>query len=327
MTDDGCPRAMSDGWKRCGSADSEALSSASTTGHLTDRELVPDAHCYNAASPDGEEIPVMHNGTTGGRLALAFFDRMPKPKNDGTVYLGISDALRYTPFCADFGPFNLGTTHHVVYVLRKALASRPDARVVFYTTRLPADVANAVFLLGAYLCIEHGATPKEAWKPFSGLDPAMLPPYRDATWAASTFDLYVFDCWAGLRRAIAAEIYSPTAFDKLEYFYYDHPCHGDMHEVWPGKFLAFRGPVDSAQCNETEFRPDQLVEVFISKGVDTIIRLNESTYDTSPFLKAGIKHYDMEFEDCQSPPDEIVDHFLRVCEEREGLVAVHCLVS
>ena len=311
---------MSDGFKRCNSADSEALSSASTSGHLTDRAL-------DCASPGGEMILVAHNGSTGGQLALAFFDQSHPAEKDGTVYLGVSDSLQYVPFCADFGPFNLGTTHQVVRVLRKVLASRPDAKIVFYTTRRPADVANAVFLLGAYLCIERGATPEEAWTPFSGLDPAMLPPYRDATWAASTFDLYLCDCWAGLRRAMAAEIHSPTAFDKFEYFYYQHPCHGDMHEVWPGKFLAFRGPVDSAQCKSTDFSPDQLVEVFISKRVDTIIRLNESNYDASAFLKAGIKHHDMEFEDCQTPPDEIVDYFLRVCEECEGLVAVHCLVS
>ena len=57
--------------------------------------------------------------------------------------------------------------------------------------------------MGAFLCLCFGATPQEAWQPFSGLEDLHLIPYRDATWAKSTFDLEVMDCWAGLLRAVA----------------------------------------------------------------------------------------------------------------------------
>jgi len=36
--------------------------------------------------------------------------------------------------------------------------------------------------------------------------------------------------------------YAPATFNEAEYFYYDMPCHGDMHEVVRGKFFAFKGP-------------------------------------------------------------------------------------
>ena len=66
-----------------------------------------------------------------------------------------------------------------------------------------AEITNAVYLLGAFLCIYLGATVEQAWQPFSGLENSQLVPYRDATWAKSMFDLELKDCWAGLRRAMA----------------------------------------------------------------------------------------------------------------------------
>ena len=38
---------------------------------------------------------------------------------------GTNAHTRYVPFCADFGPFNLGTTHHVCHIL-KVLLSNED---------------------------------------------------------------------------------------------------------------------------------------------------------------------------------------------------------
>ena len=169
---------------------------------------------------EGEELLVLQESNTGGRLMLACFDSRPPANYDqGIIYLGLARALQYVALCADFGPYNLGTTHQVISILRKAFRSRSDATVVFYTTHCPADVVNAVYLLGAYLCLEFNATPEQAWQPFAGLDPALLPPYRDATWVESTFDIYLRDCWAGLRRAVSTGLYDPATFDKVLCFF------------------------------------------------------------------------------------------------------------
>lgn len=69
------------------------------------------------------------------------------------------------------------------------------------------EITNAIYLLGAFLCLNLGATPEQAWRPFSGLEDSQLLPYRDATWAKSPFDLEIRDCWAGLQRAVS------TGFD------------------------------------------------------------------------------------------------------------------
>ena len=49
--------------------------------------------------------------------------------------------------------------------------------------------------------------------------------------------------------------------------------------------------------------------------VCAVVRLNESdTYDPRDFEKAGIKVYDLEFEDCTTPTKAIVRRFLEICE-------------
>lgn len=87
---------------------------------------------------------------------------------------------------------------------------------MYYTSQEPADVTNAIFLLGAFLCLKLGATPDEAWQPFKHLAREKVLPYRDATWVRSTYDLHVRDCWAGLVKAVETGLYRPATFDKNE---------------------------------------------------------------------------------------------------------------
>jgi hypothetical protein len=115
------------------------------------------------------------------------------------------------------------------------------AEIVYYTSPEAADVTNAIFLLGSFLVAHLGATPEQAWSPFAHLSGAVRP-YRDATWCRSPYDLHVKDCFKGLAKALHTNLYCPASFDEEEYFYYDHPSNGDMHEVVKGKFFAFKGP-------------------------------------------------------------------------------------
>ena len=139
------------------------------------------------------------------------------------------------------GPFNLGTTHHVCTILNNLLKN-PDfanTKIIYYCFVESSDITNAIYLLGAFLCIYMGATPEQAWLPFRKLNSSLSLPYRDATWVKSTYDLHLTDCWAGIRRALDCNIYHPGTFDKNEYLYYDDPNNGDLHEVMAGKFIAF----------------------------------------------------------------------------------------
>ena len=155
-----------------------------------------------------------------GRLYLASLAGLPVPT--AKTYFITLKKMRYIPFCADFGPFNLGTLHHICQALVKTVLNPKlqDFRVVYYTSQDSRDVTNSIFLLGAFLCLHLGATPEEAWGPFQSLkdtsNSPMCLPYRDATWVKSSYDLHVKDCWAGLVRAVATGVYDLQAFDKHE---------------------------------------------------------------------------------------------------------------
>ena len=246
--------------------------------------------------------------------------------------------------------------HRICDALEKALLERElGMPVIFYTSKEPAEITNAVFLLGAFVCLRLGATPDQAWQPFESLKSSVVLPYRDATWVKSTYDLSVPECWAGLAKAVEKGLYLPSTFDKNEYFYYDDPRNGgliifvpslhawallvasadhlthcsraDLHMVVPGKFLAFRGPRDVERHGS--FTPSELIAVFKSLGVSEIVRLNKPEYDKFTFEAAGFQHTDLVFPDCSVPPSDIVDAFLRQAENLEAgkVIAVHCLAG
>ena len=73
--------------------------------------------------------------------------------------------MQYRPFCADFGPMNLGMTHHFCEVLQELLLSPEYQRtkIVYYsqpsandTIQTKNDITNAIYLLGSFLVLRLG---------------------------------------------------------------------------------------------------------------------------------------------------------------------------
>ena len=205
-------------------------------------------------------------------------------------------------------------------------ARRSSDPRAFLAPQSPQDITNSIFLLAAFLCLQFDFSPEEAWQPFAGLDAGLSLPYRDATWAKSTFDLHIKDCLAGLQRGVSRGFLRFQEFDVEEYFYYDYPLNGDMHEVVPKKFIAFRGPSGDSE-SDCGLRAADFLDVFADKNVSTVVRLNSGQYKASTFRKAGFEHVSLIYTDCSVPCDSIVDRFLRVAETAQGVVAVHCLAG
>eukprot|EP00277_Geminigera_cryophila_P000306 CAMPEP_0179427936 /NCGR_PEP_ID=MMETSP0799-20121207/13741_1 /TAXON_ID=46947 /ORGANISM="Geminigera cryophila, Strain CCMP2564" /LENGTH=684 /DNA_ID=CAMNT_0021203195 /DNA_START=314 /DNA_END=2365 /DNA_ORIENTATION=+ len=275
---------------------------------------------------DARILPVIED-----RVYLLSTKTLPVAKLQ-EYYIALNKRLAYIPFCADFGPFNLGTTQHVNSIL-KNLLTNPEYRstkIIYYCSAEPTDITNAIYLLGSFMCLTLSATPEQAWQPFANLKASLLTPYRDATWTKSSWNLEIIDCWRGLLRAVSSRQFNPRTFDKNEYFYYDDPANGELHEVMPSKFIAFKGPwADRVELVDGTFTqtPEDYFEVFRSKNVTDIVRLNSAEYDAELFRDAGFVHHDLYFTDCSTPADSIVDAFLKVAEAAEGLVAVHCLAG
>lgn len=68
-------------------------------------------------------------------------------------------------------------------------------------------------------------------------------------------------------------------------------------------------------------------QVFKSKAVTAVVRLNSPEYNASDFEEAGFEHYDLLFTDCSTPPEDIVQKFLQISEGTDGIVAIHCLAG
>jgi cell division cycle 14 len=58
--------------------------------------------------------------------------------------------------------------------------------------------------------------------------------------------------------------------------------------------------------------------------VTTVVRLNDPEYDRAGFVSEGIDHFDLFFDDCTSPPPQIVERFFEIVDAATGVVAIHC---
>jgi cell division cycle 14 len=106
-----------------------------------------------------------------------------------------------------------------------------------------------------------------------------------------------------LEYALKIGWYNPETFNLADYQYYEKVENGDLNWIIPGKFVAFSTPVDGAQPGDLNFSPDYYVPIFKKLGVTMVIRLNTKEYDAEKFVKKGIKHLDMFFNDGTCPTD------------------------
>jgi protein-tyrosine phosphatase len=138
------------------------------------------------------------------------------------------------------------------------------------------------------------------------------------------YDLSIPSCLKGLSKAIALGWYNPDTFDADEYDHLDNPLNADMHVVTP-KFLAFKGPVSNPEKKQSyALPPEHFIAFFKEEGVTAIVRLNEAaSYDAKIYTKAGLKHYDLCFENSALPNNSLLRDFLTLAAS-EPRVAVHC---
>ena len=143
-----------------------------------------------------------------GRLAFAVLksSKIISLKEDcrNLNILALSSHLhsQYAPLCADFGPVTINVVHRfcqvfspmILYFLfsdniaqamsKRVSKSEPSSHLVIYCIDCePASVANASFLLAAFLLLVVGHTAEEAALPFAGpASPCVLAPFRDASY-------------------------------------------------------------------------------------------------------------------------------------------------
>ncbi|XP_040576096.1 dual specificity protein phosphatase CDC14A [Lepeophtheirus salmonis] len=252
-----------------------------------------------------------------------------RPKSTvNTHYFNIDKDLIYENFYCDFGPLNLSQLFRYSALLNRKLTSPSlvGKKIVHYTTRDAAKRANAAYLIGSYAVIYLNKTAQEAYRPLvGGLSPQYMP-FRDASYGPPVYTISIMDCLNAVSKAKEAGFLHFSDFDYEEYEHYEKVQCGDFNWLVPQKFLAFCGPHPHSKI-EVGYHlhaPEFYFDYFRLHKVSTIIRLNKKIYDAKRFAEGGFQHEDLFFIDGSTPSDEILDKFIRICEDAAGGIAVHC---
>jgi cell division cycle 14 len=249
-----------------------------------------------------------------------------KPPHTPDIYFSTDSTIVYTAFFADFGPFNLGSIYQFCEILDNYMKTSNDNKVIYYCSNHQHRRANSATLICAYLVIVCSYTVEQAYKPFIGLEPPFIP-FRDAAFSINTFPITVLDCTRALFRAIHNQHFSYETFSLSSYVNLLKLENGDISWIIPNKFIAFSGPISKRR----ELRnglytllPEEYIPIFKDLGVTCIIRFNNKCYDKNIYIRAGIRHVDLFYEDGGNPTDAILQSFIQICERETGAIAVHC---
>ncbi|OPJ82375.1 dual specificity protein phosphatase CDC14B isoform C [Patagioenas fasciata monilis] len=269
------------------------------------------------------------------RLYFAIRCQKPKSGAANTHYFCIDDELVYENFYADFGPLSLAMVYRYCCKLNKKLQSFSliKKKIIHYTGFDQKKQANAAFLIGSYAdsslyfvyflifflqdnipetiprrCVQAYI----GWKHFlSSFQGCFLWYLQFSSDIAG-----LFSCNKQVIKRLNASVV--WSFVRAE--------NGDFNWIIPNKFIAFSGPHSRSKIENDypHHAPEAYFPYFRKHKVTTIIRLNRKLYDAKRFTDAGFEHFDLFFADGSTPSDTIVKTFLNICENAEGVIAVHC---
>ncbi|XP_061755978.1 dual specificity protein phosphatase CDC14B isoform X2 [Nerophis ophidion] len=242
-------------------------------------------------------------------------------------YFCIDEELAYENFYADFGPLNLAMLYRFCCKLTKKLKSITLSRkkIVFYTCGDRKKQVNAAYLIGSYAVMYLNMTPDEAYSLLVSKNCTYIP-FRDASFGTCMYNLNILDCLRAVHKALQYGWLDFSNFDLEEYEHYERAENGDLNWIIPGKFLAFSGPHPKSKIENGYplHAPEAYIPYFRQHNITNIVRLNKKMYDARRFTDSGFEHHDLFFVDGSTPNDTIVRKFLNICENAEGVIAVHC---
>ena len=253
-------------------------------------------------------------------------DKNPPRNQPSSYYFCVDNELVYQPFCSDFGPLNIGMIYKFCIELEKLVKNQAYSsyKIFHYTSLNLQKRSNAAFLMGAFQVIVLKRTANDAWSPFLPL-PSFLE-FRDAGYGACTYKCTILHCLRGLEKGIQLNWFNYSTFNVQEYEFYEKVENGDWNWIIPNKMLAFASPSPS-KSDQDGFKvwtPEDYAPLFKSIGVNSVVRLNNKTYEADRFTRNGIKHFDLYFLDGSVPSDSIISDFLKIAENEPGALAIHC---
>ena len=270
-------------------------------------------------------VPPSHHRVLGRVYLVTGCDTEPDtdPRFD---YFEVDDLLVGTEWSDYFGPVCMEGIHKFITLLKSKLQGSDPDRLIGMRTSVddPELMTNAAFLLGAYMIIEGEFKPLEVSTRFSDLK---FLSYTDALGNAD-FGLLLIDCWEALYRAKQLKWIDRglQGFEADKYAQYADPGTYDMHEVVPGKLVAFRSPKSNPEHeNMVRPSPESYAEALQKRfGVQAVIRLSTPKYNPEVIKGAGMGFLDLYFDDMECPPADVVAKFISIAEGLPGAIGIHC---
>uniref|UniRef100_A0A8C9GBQ5 protein-tyrosine-phosphatase n=1 Tax=Pavo cristatus TaxID=9049 RepID=A0A8C9GBQ5_PAVCR len=229
-------------------------------------------------------------------------------------------------FYGDFGPLNLAMVYKYCCKLNKKLKVM---LVLVFSIHVflknKSKWGQKFLLLRCFHIIYLKESPEDVYKLVLTGSVSYLP-FRDASFGTCSFHLTLLDCFHAINKALQYGFLDFDEFDVNEYEHYERAENGDFNWIIPNKFIAFSGPHSRSKIENgyPHHAPEAYFPYFRKHKVTTIIRLNKKMYDARRFTDAGFEHFDLFFADGSIPNDTIVKAFLNICENAEGVIAVHC---
>jgi cell division cycle 14 len=196
--------------------------------------------------------------------------------------------------------------------------------IYFYCKNDRKAAANAATLMGGFAMIYLKRSAARAIEMLTPMGP--FTPFRDASMGMCAYKLMPEHCMHAIADAMKWEFFDFETFDVDEYEHYECVENGDFNTIINRRFLAFVGPhaVRSQADQYPHFTPEDYAPIFTEYGVQAVVRLNAIQYEAQRFVDANFAHYNLFFLDGTTPSDKIVTDFLNVCNNHNGLLAIHC---
>ncbi|XP_054006871.1 dual specificity protein phosphatase CDC14C isoform X1 [Hylaeus anthracinus] len=279
---------------------------------------------------DTNDILVCATEFIKDRLYFVMLRTMIKPKSTPNIhYFSIDEELVYENFYNDFGPLNLAMLYHYCQKVNKKLkaVTLKKKKIVHYTTMDPQKRVNAAFLIGSYAILYCKRTADEVYDCLTSSPncPSFIM-FRDASIGMPCYQISLSECLSAIYKCHRLGFFNFQDFRVKEYEYFERVENGDLNWIVPDKFIAFCGPYAKSKIENGYplHGPESYFTYFRDNNVTTIIRLNTKIYDASSFIDAGFDHKDLFFADGSTPTEAIIRQFLKIAENANGAVAVHC---
>eukprot|EP01065_Artemidia_motanka_P007959 TRINITY_DN13983_c0_g1_i1.p1 TRINITY_DN13983_c0_g1~~TRINITY_DN13983_c0_g1_i1.p1 ORF type:complete len:634 (+),score=33.18 TRINITY_DN13983_c0_g1_i1:107-2008(+) len=255
------------------------------------------------------------------RLYFVLVSDVPQDTPDAH-YFDTDQYLLYEPFFDDFGPLNAAHCKRFCDLVDDKLCSpQLQSSTIFYCSNYHDRrlSTNAACLAALYMVLRRGESATTAVAAVSNWAQCMIP-FTDASPHVSCLDLHLSSVVYGVAKAALLGWYPVEKFDAAAYERSEQLAYGDWNWIVPGKFIAFSGP----NGPHTTYTTADYVALFREIGVNHVLRLNSKTYDRGDFIRAGIQHSDLFFEDGSAPPHDVVSQFLALAAEPGTCIGVHC---